>query len=186
MMNNGKEVRVHLFVSRNKDNLGVENFKPRKVAFVTSADDEKLKRKFLNFVNEGVDGEYCRHYKSLNVRDEEKIREELIVRLVKNKVPVEKINKTVASIASLPECAAEKKWLFDFDSNDPKKVDEFLDDLKRFYTKEEFARIKIIKTVNNFSVIVPHGIDTRSLKEKWAGIFENKRDTVVFVEGKIK
>ena len=186
MLKTEKEVRVHLFVSRNKDNIGVENFKPRKVAFVTSEDDEKLKRKFLNFVNEGVDGEYCRHYKSLNVRDEDKIREELIVRLVKNKVPVEKINKIVASIASLPECAAEKKWLFDFDSNDPKKVDEFLDDLKRFYTKEEFGKIKIIKTVNNFSVIVPHGIDTRSLKEKWAGIFENKRDTVVFVEGKIK
>lgn len=90
MLKSEKEVRVHLFVSRNKDNIGVEDFKPRKVAFITSADDEKLKRKFLNFVNEGVDGEYCRHYKSLNVRDEEKIRKELIVRLVKNKVPVEK------------------------------------------------------------------------------------------------
>ena len=161
----------------------------KEVEFVFSVNRqmrEKLERKFLNFVNEGVDGEYCRHYKSLNVRDEEKIREELIVLLVKNKVPVEKINKTVASIASLPECAAEKKWLFDFDSNDQKKVDEFLDDLKRFYTKEEFAKIKVVKTVSNFSIIVPHGIDTRSLKEKWAEIFENKRDTVVFVEGKIK
>lgn len=186
MLKSEKEVRVHLFVSRNKDNIGVENFKPRKVAFVSSADDKKLERKFLNFVNEGVDGEYCRHYKSLNVRDEEKIREELIVRLIKNKVPVEKINKTVVSIASLSECAAEKKWLFDFDSSDPKKVDEFLDDLKRFYTEKEFGEIKIVKTVNNFSVIVPHGIDTRSLKEKWAGIFENKRDEMVFVEGKIK
>ena len=44
----------------------------------------------------------------------------------------------------------------------------------------------MVKAVNNFSVIVPHGIDTRSLKEKWAGIFENKRDAMVFVDGKIK
>ena len=93
MLKSEKEVRVHLFVSRNKDNLGVENFKPRKVAFVTSEDDKKLERKFLNFVNEGVDGEYCRHYKSLNVRDEEKIREELIVRLVKTKFLSKKSTK---------------------------------------------------------------------------------------------
>lgn len=184
MLKNQREIRVHLFVSRNKDNQDLENFKPRKVSFVTSADDEKLEKKFQDFVNEGTVGEYCRHYKSLNVRDEEKIREEIVVRLVKNKISVERINKTVASVASLPECAAERKWLFDFDSDDKKKLNEFLDDLKQLYTEEDFEKIKAIKTANNYSVIVPHGIDTRPLKKKWLGIFENKRDAMIFVEGK--
>lgn len=186
MSENKKALRVHLFVSRNKDNRDVPGFKQRKKSFVTAADDEKLEGKFQSFVSEGVPGEYCRWYRSLNARDEDKIREELVVRLVRNKISVERISGTVASIAALPECAMERQWLFDFDSGDEQKLHEFLDDLAEIYSEDDREKIRTVQTVSGYSVIVPHGCDTRALQKKWLGIFTNKRDAMVFVKGKAK
>ena len=47
---------VVLFVSRNKDNAGVEGFKPRTHSFLTH-DPEACYDSFRKFVDEGVNGQ---------------------------------------------------------------------------------------------------------------------------------
>ena len=50
------DIRVHLFVSRNKDNQDVSGFKSRKKAFVAyDSEGEASKTKFKNFVREDVE-----------------------------------------------------------------------------------------------------------------------------------
>ena len=72
---NESPVYVVLFVSRNKDNVGVENFEQRRMSFIThkEIDDSRLIRDFENFVSNGVPGETCRMYYSINARDTKKI-----------------------------------------------------------------------------------------------------------------
>lgn len=55
---------VVFFVSRNKDNKDIPNFKERKVSFVVNDnyDQGKLIDKFNDFVNKGLVGELSRLY----------------------------------------------------------------------------------------------------------------------------
>ena len=55
---------VVFFVSRNKDNKDVPDFKERKMSFVVNDNYEyyKLMRKFYDFVNKGLVGELSRFY----------------------------------------------------------------------------------------------------------------------------
>lgn len=177
------KIRVHLFASRNKDNKNVDGFKQRKTAFIVR-DGTDISDRFDDFVSHGVPGEFCRHYASLNPRSEDKIREELTVRLIRNKPPVEKISGITASIACLPECAAEHKWLLDFDSGSEKLLTEFLTDVSEYFKDSE--KIEVRRTVTGYAVIVPHGFDTRVLSKKWLSLFENKKDAMLFIEGKKK
>ena len=66
------ELHNVLFVSRNKDNVDVENFKERRKAFVSTRTPEQLKADFDFFKNQGQPGETSRFYYSVNARDEKK------------------------------------------------------------------------------------------------------------------
>lgn len=59
------------FVSRNKDNKDVKDFKQRKISFLTDKSLDELKGKFDAFVARGVKGELSRFYISVNERNNE-------------------------------------------------------------------------------------------------------------------
>ena len=91
------------------------------------------------FAAEGVPGEKTRLYRSVNSRNEEKIREELIIRLLRDKPSVTKLNRVLASVAQQVENRDESKWLFDFDCDDENKARAFIEDIK--YLQRRFDKI---------------------------------------------
>lgn len=91
---------VYLMRSRNKDNKDVPNFKQRvKTILEYKENEDKVIEAFKSFAAKGVPGEQIRLYRSVNSRNEEKIREELIIRLLRDKPSITQLNRTLASIA---------------------------------------------------------------------------------------
>lgn len=77
---------VYLICSRNKDNKDIPKFKKRaKTILEYKENEDKVIEAFKNFAAKGVSGEQTRLYRSVNSRNEEKIREELIIRLLRDK-----------------------------------------------------------------------------------------------------
>ena len=109
------DLYVYLIRSRNKDNKSVPNFKERaKTILEYKENEEKVFDEFYRFAADGVPREQTRLYRSVNSRNEEKIREELIIRLLRDKPSMTKLNRTLASVAQQVENRDESKWLFDF------------------------------------------------------------------------
>lgn len=70
---------VYLIRSRNKDNKDIPNFKERaKTILEYKENEDKVIESFKSFAAKGLPGEQTRLYRSVNSRNEEKIREELI------------------------------------------------------------------------------------------------------------
>lgn len=184
---------VYMFRSRNKDNKGLENFKERVKTIVDyEYNEDKILIKYERFVREGLPGEKTRLYKSVNARDETRIREDIIIRLVRDKTPIPNMERLVASAAQQIENRAENKWLFDFDIDDEKLVDEFINDIKKFTTYYwdepktllaiEGEKAEKYKTPNGYAVIVNHSFDTRDLMQKWKDYdITLKRDELLFL-----
>lgn len=184
---------VYMFRSRNKDNKGLENFKERVKTIVDyEYNEDKILIKYERFVREGLPGEKTRLYKSVNARDEAKIREDIIIRLIKDKTPIPNMERLVASAAQQIENRAENKWLFDFDVDNEKLVDEFINDIKEFTTYYwdepktllaiEGEKAEKYKTPNGYAVVVNHGFDTRDLLKKWKDYdITLKRDELLFL-----
>lgn len=183
------ELHNVLFVSRNKDNVDVENFKERRKAFVSTRTPEQLKADFDFFKNQGQPGETSRFYCSVNARDEKKVRKELLKWLVNDtltdtNVSMATLPSRVAKVAALTPQAATHRWLFDYDA-DAEHVDEFVQDVYDAYAKQHernnqkrLARgkeplemddfyVKKHKTPNGFAVVSSSGFDTRELVHKW-------------------
>lgn len=158
---------VYLICSRNKDNKTVPNFKGRTKTFLEYKENEdKAIEAFKEFAAKGVPGEQTRLYRSVNSRDENKVREDLIVRLLRDKPSVTSLKRTLASVAQQPRNRAESKWLFDFDVNDKKLADDFVTDIL-FYSNLEESDIEQRKTPHGYAIVVTHGFDIRDLMEKW-------------------
>lgn len=112
---------VYLIRSRNKDNKDVPNFKQRdKTILEYKENEDKIIEEFKSFATKGVPGEQTRLYRSVNSRNEEKIREEFIIRLLRDKPSMTQLNRTLASVAQQVQNRDESKWLFDFDVDDDK------------------------------------------------------------------
>ena len=173
-----KDLYVYMFRSRNKDNAHLSNFHERCKTILAYAEDEpKIRRDFERFAAEGIPGEKTRLYRSVNRRNENKIREELTIRLIKDKPSMTKLNATVTSVAMQANNRAESKWLFDFDVDDLATLLQFDNDLPVGGT--------IYKTPNGYAVIVEHGFDTRELMKKWENYdITLKRDDLLFLDMK--
>lgn len=184
---NESPVYVVLFVSRNKDNVGVENFEQRRMSFIThkEIDDSRLIRDFENFVSNGVPGETCRMYYSINARDTKKIYKDLVHFLIDEPdFNLCDIAPKLAGIAASKGNALTKHWMFDFDINDLNKANEFCNDIK---TIDPEVETTIHKTPNAYAIITNRGFDTRKLYEKWdSKLTELKRDDLVCVRWKTK
>ena len=176
-----KPIRVCLLVSRSKDNKDIENFTERRRAFITTKTKEELSDEFSDFVSHGVDGEMCRMYLSVNVRDGEKVYKELLHFLIDNPdFNLAHIQSKIAGIAAKKECALEKKWMFDFDCEDRNKLDEFIKDIINM-SRPLQRDITTYRTPNGYAVVVGNGFDTRELFEKWndKNVVTLKRDDLM-------
>lgn len=167
---------VYLIRSRNKDNKDVPNFKERsKTILEYKQNEEKVFDEFYKFAADGVPGEQTRLYRSVNSRNEEKIREELIIRLLRDKPSMTKLNRTLASVAQQVENRDESKWLFDFDIDDEGLCDEFITDIP--------VDTVSYKTPNGYAIVAEHGFDTRKLMEKWEDYdITLKKDELLFFD----
>ena len=158
---------VYLIRSRNKDNKDVPNFKERiKTILEYKENEDRIIKEFHRFAADGVPGEQIRLYRSVNSRNEEKIREELVIRLLRDKPSMTKLNRTLASVAQQVENRDESKWLFDFDVDDELLVYDFIHDVIIF-SHIPLSDIRAYKTPHGYAIIVPHRFDTRELMEKW-------------------
>ena len=184
---NDRPINIVLFVSRNKDNKEVADFKERRVTFITYEDmnSEKLMAKFNDFVNAGKVGELSRCYYSVNTRDPQKIHKQLLHFLIDNPdFNLCDMDAKIASIAAHVECAATKKWMFDFDIDDNFKVNEFMLDIHNIDPNLDITHYK---TPHGYGVVVSHGFDTRTLYEKWdRSLTECKKDDLMCIAWKTK
>ena len=184
--------RVILFVSRNKDNRDVENFKERRKNFLWNQDEYPIDA-FQDFVSKGVVGETSRMYVSVNARDMEKTKKMLLVKLITESVDLTKIESITASLAAKPANRAESKWLLDFDSPLPDQQEAFLKDLTETVEKEmkagrmpKNASISKHKTINGMAYVVSHKFDYRELLDKWKDLVTLKLDDMLYVTADTK
>lgn len=180
---------VYLMRSRNKDNKDISNFKERaKTILEYKENEDKAIEAFKSFAAKGLPGEQTRLYRSVNSRNEEKIREELIIRLLRDKPSMTQLNRTLASVAQQVQNRDESKWLFDFDVDDNKLAEDFKKDIKRFaYDNSGIFfydyEIEAHKTPHGYAIIVPHGFDIRELMEKWKDYdITLKKDELLFLD----
>lgn len=174
---------VYLIRSRNKDNKDIPNFRERaKTILEYKENEDKVIEAFKSFAAKGVPGEQTRLYRSVNSRNEEKIRNEFVIRLLRDKLSMTRLNRTLASVAQQVQNRDESKWLFDFDTDNRELVADFLSDINHF------SGIKLIdmnchKTPHGFAIVVPYGFDTRGLMEKWKDYdITLKKDELLFLD----
>lgn len=171
---------VYLMRSRNKDNKDIPNFKERAETILEYKENEdKVIEDFKNFAAKGLPGEQTRLYRSVNSRNAEKIREEFIIRLLRDKPSMTRLNRILASVAQQVQNRDESKWLFDFDVDDEDKVEDFIDDVY-FYSGLDSHELH--KTPHGYAIVVPRGFDTRDLMEKWKDYdITLKKDELLFL-----
>lgn len=119
-------------------------------------------------------------YRSVNARDEEKVRKGLLIKLIYESPSMTKIEGVLASVAQRKENAAEKKWLFDFDCDDKDILDKFIADIME---ESPGITVEYKKTPNGYAIVTNHGFDTRKLLEKYVEYdITLKRDDLLFMD----
>lgn len=198
---NDDALTVIVFMSRNKDNKHIPNFKERRNAFTvpdkslsTKNGNIAVNRLFYNFVKDGKPGELSRLYMSVNKRSNEKTFIALQHEMLNGKFNLATMPQKIASIAARKENAYDPKnlfWLFDFDRIEgltdnefEDKIQEFVEDVKLTYTltKGEYldGSMFMRKTVTGAAVVIGDHFDTRSLLKKWPNV-TLKRDDLLCV-----
>ena len=197
------DLYLYLMCSRNKDNKEIKGFKKRsKTILEYSFNEDKIEKMFEKFTAEGVLGEKTRLYRSVNSRNIMKIKEDLIIYLLKDHSysSLTNINKVIASISEKKENRDESKWMFDFDEKNEDLANNFINDIEHIVTSGKInsnialpaykgiqINIEKYKTPNGFAIIVEHGFDTRELMEKWKDYDVTlKKDALLFLDMKEK
>ena len=173
---------VYLIRSRNKDNKDISNFRERAKTILEYRENEnRAIEAFKSFAAKGVPGEQTRLYRSVNSRNEEKIREEFIIRLLRDKPSMTQLNRTLASVAQQVQNRDESKWLFDFDVDDELLMNDFVHEIV-MYSEIPLLDIQVYKTPHGYAIVVPHGFDTRELMEEWKDYdITLKKDELLFL-----
>lgn len=173
--NPSDDVFVVLFVTRNKDNKELENFKERRMAFLTTRTPDELLPEFETFANKQE--AFSRMYYSVNARSNAKTQKLLMHHLLDNDYNMATLPQRVASFAAQKECLADAKtarWLFDFDPVEGEDTDKLLEAfVDRLYTEAEKSRspktkelefkVETHKTPNGYAVLTNCKFDTRQL-----------------------
>jgi len=173
-----KKLYVYIMLSRKKDNQNVTGFHERAKTMVMYQDDEEdVYREFRDFANKGKLGEVTRLYRTVNARDEEQCRNQLIMRLL-NHAPLPDMRATLASVCQQVECKAENKWLVDFDSKNESVLEDVIDYISKF------TPCKKHPTPNGYAIITDRGFDTREFFEMFASIsyIEIKKDALLYLD----
>lgn len=180
------DLRVISFVSRNKDNIGVEGFSSRKTSFVSTMTDEELIPIFEAWAKQGKNKEFSRMYVSINKRNHNSIQLNVMHYLLDNQnLNLGSLDSRIAMIAAQSEHALEKKYFYDFDGNE-KQLEKFIDDLKLAYeeTKETNKKLEgdlkylVKKTPNFYAVILEERFKTIWVDEKWKDLATLKKDAL--------
>jgi len=146
-------------VNLSKFNYDIANLKCKRFGDCSYLD-------FDNWSKQGREGEFCRFYMKINARDREMAKKKLIQELIFNdNFDLVSAEAKIAGIANKKECAAERKWLFDFDDTED-KLEEFINDIKEYDKASVPLEIEVHKTPNGHAVIVSRGFDTRELMKK--------------------
>lgn len=105
MAKENKPLKSILFVSRNKDNKHLPDFKERRYVRLTTKTAEELKKDFDNWSKQGREGEFCRFYMKINARDREMAKKKLIQELIFNdNFDLVSAEAKIAGIANKKEC----------------------------------------------------------------------------------
>lgn len=169
---------VAMFVSRNKDNAGVEGFKQRTRAFLTQKTTEELRDNFEEFCSHGVQGEISRFYISVNERKHEAVRQALQHYLIDHpNLNLTKIESLIASLAMKKGTAQTKRFLFDYDG-EKDYIGYFVENVECAIGCSNY--VSTYETLNGYAVVTEKGFDTRELLEKWEDV-ELKRDGMLYV-----
>lgn len=184
----GNDLRVILFVSRNKDNSHLDSFKERKKAFLAYLDGynipEWLSEEFDDFVSKGQFTEMCRMYISINARDPDKIKKDLAVKLIQDPegVDLTKADAIVARAAAHDKNkrSDQKRWLFDWDRP---ITTQTRDQFNKFceYVNESGGGVTVYPTPHGAAVLAEHGFDTRELATNYGEAADPKRDALLCI-----
>lgn len=198
---NDDALTVIVFMSRNKDNKHIPNFKERRNAFTvpnksldTKDGNIVINRLFHNFVKDGKPGELSRLYMSVNKRSNEKTFIALQHEMLNGKFNLATMPQKIASIAARKENAYDPKnllWLFDFDRIEGLTDDEFEDKIQEFVEDVKLTcflntginsddSVLMRKTVTGAAVIVGNHFDTRELLKRWPNV-TLKRDDLMLI-----
>ena len=198
---NDDALTVVVFMSRNKDNKEIPDFKERRKAFTVSEKSLSTKdgriavnRLFYNFIKDGKPGELSRLYMSVNKRSNEKTFIALQHEMLNEKFNLATMPQKIASIAARKENAYDPKnlfWLFDFDRIEGLTDDEFEDKIQEFVEDVKLTcflntginsddLVLMRKTVTGAAVIVGNHFDTRELLKRWPNV-TLKRDDLLCV-----
>lgn len=172
-----ENINIVMFVSRNKDNKTLPDFKERRETFPTTwdIDDSRLNEKFDDFANRGQNGELSRFYYSVNGRDQIKVRKALQHFIIDfpETVNMAALPALITRVAMKRENAGSKRRLFDFDIQDEKILNEFISDLKSRGLND--AQIHSKQTINGYAIIIDHGVDLRGLIDTMPDVRPNQK-----------
>ena len=198
---NDDALTVIVFMSRNKDNKHIPNFKERRNAFTvpnksldTKDGNIVINRLFHNFVKDGKPGELSSLYRSVNKRSNEKTFIALQYEMLNGKFNLATMPQKIASIAARKENAYDPKnllWLFDFDRIEGLTDDEFENKIQEFVEDVKLTcflntginsddLVLMRKTVTGAAVIINNHFDTRELLKRWSNV-TLKRDDLLCV-----
>ena len=123
------------FASRNKDNVGVKNFKVRQKS-LSYTNEKELRDQFNLFVERGVWGETCRCYVSFNETDDVKMSyslvHELLNRVQQGQAPdLSQIIQLAIGESNKKSNLKTKKCLIDVDTKSNNTLDKVVDVLNK-------------------------------------------------------
>lgn len=173
-----KQLRIALFVSRNKDNAGVEDFKQRRHEFLTWKSAGELMDDFADFAAHGKDREVSRFYMSVNARDPKITRDELVIKIMQqgdNFNPAH-ADALAVSAAAQAKSAVTKYWLFDVDTTDTSELNK-VEAYIALATDDNYCKFS---TYNNYGFIAYEHFDPRPLLEAHPEV-TLKKDEMKFI-----
>ena len=152
------------FASRNKDNVGVKNFKVRQKS-LSYTNEKELREQFNLFVEQGVWGEMCRCYVSFNEMDDVKmcysLVHELLNRLQQGQAPdLSQIIQLAIGESNKKANLKTKKCLIDVDTKSIDIFEKIVDVLNKDGVSIELT----YETPNGYHILCSRGLNPKLLE----------------------
>lgn len=152
------------FASRNKDNVGLKNFKVRQKS-LSYTNEKELRDQFNLFVEQGVWGETCRCYVSFNETDDVKMSyslvHELLNRLQQGQVPdLSQIIQLAIGESNKKANLKTKKCLIDVDTKSIDIFEKVVDVLNKDGIPIELT----YETPNGYHILCSRGLNPKLLQ----------------------
>lgn len=152
------------FASRNKDNVGLKNFKVRQKS-LSYTNEKELRDQFNLFVEQGVWGETCRCYVSFNETDDVKMSyslvHELLNRLQQGQAPdLSQIIQLAIGESNKKANLKTKKCLIDVDTKSIDIFEKVVDVLNKDGVPIELT----YETPNGYHILCSRGLNPKLLQ----------------------